>query len=549
MAVTRSSAGIYSEPSFDRKFKIGYARRGAKVPVKAEALAKDNCKGGWYEAIAGGYICGSNGTTDLESREAKTLPKAPDIEAVLPFRYARNVKNGTPLYKSMPTLEQMYEYEPYLPGAEAARKKKQQEAEERAKAEAKVKAEAEARAKAEARRQEKPGDDASDESARSVSKQTSKEKTKTSSKKRTAAKGRSTRKSEKPDDESIQASAPRSDAKRDVEGEKRDGNGDAESLSAEDAAELATEQKVPWWDQEDPSLNELTHQDLEAEGDDVLAKRMVKGFYVAIDKVTRWHDRTWYVTTKGLLAPADRMSQTTGSEFKGVKLDETWKLPIGWVYGWQKSRTRFSLDEDSQQLKAAGEVKHFEAVNLTGKEVEIRGKTYVETLDGYWMRAAHLRITKPGPAPEGLGPKERWIDVNLGTQTVIAFIGEEPYYASMISSGKTNPVKEKDHGTPTGEFRIRVKHLTTTMDGDGTAWDLPYSIEDVPYVMYFHKSYALHGAFWHRNYGIKMSHGCVNLAPLDAKELFFFADPPVTEGWHGAWASEQRQGTRVVVHE
>jgi lipoprotein-anchoring transpeptidase ErfK/SrfK len=119
----------------------------------------------------------------------------------------------------------------------------------------------------------------------------------------------------------------------------------------------------------------------------------------------------------------------------------------------------------------------------------------------------------------------------------------------MISSGKESKVKDKDHRTPTGEWRIREKHITTTMDGDGTAaGDLPYSIEDVPYVMYFFRSFALHGAFWHSNFGVQMSHGCVNLSPLDAKYLFFFADPPLPQGFHGVHASEASPGSRVVVH-
>ena len=48
--------------------------------------------------------------------------------------------------------------------------------------------------------------------------------------------------------------------------------------------------------------------------------------------------------------------------------------------------------------------------------------------------------------------------------------------------------------------------------------------------MFFHKAYALHGAFWHGNYGVQMSHGCVNLAPLDAKWLFFFTNPAMPRG-------------------
>jgi lipoprotein-anchoring transpeptidase ErfK/SrfK len=174
----------------------------------------------------------------------------------------------------------------------------------------------------------------------------------------------------------------------------------------------------------------------------------------------------------------------------------------------------------------------------------------VQSVDGFWVQRRHLRITNPGPPPADLGPKERWVDVNLSAQTLVAFEGTRPTYATLISSGKHHDDKEKDHRTPSGEYRIREKHVTTTMDGDGTAaGDLPYSIEDVPYVMFFYRAYALHGAFWHQNYGVEMSHGCVNLAPLDAKHLFFFTDPPVPEGWHGAWASDSRPGSRVIVHE
>jgi lipoprotein-anchoring transpeptidase ErfK/SrfK len=138
----------------------------------------------------------------------------------------------------------------------------------------------------------------------------------------------------------------------------------------------------------------------------------------------------------------------------------------------------------------------------------------------------------------------------LSTQTLVAFAGDRPIYTTLISSGKESKIKDKDHRTPLGEWRIREKHITTTMDGDGTAaGDLPYSIEDVPYVMYFHRAYALHGAFWHNNFGVQMSHGCVNLAPLDAKYLFFFADPVIPPGFHGVWSNDTHPGTRIVIHE
>jgi hypothetical protein len=63
---------------------------------------------------------------------------------------------------------------------------------------------------------------------------------------------------------------------------------------------------------------------------------------------------------------------------------------------------------------------------------------------------------------------------------------------------------------------------------------------DVPYVMYFRGSYSLHAAFWHNNFGYRLSHGCVNLAPLDARWVFMWASP----SWAGSGL--RRAGAMVV---
>jgi lipoprotein-anchoring transpeptidase ErfK/SrfK len=74
------------------------------------------------------------------------------------------------------------------------------------------------------------------------------------------------------------------------------------------------------------------------------------------------------------------------------------------------------------------------------------------------------------------------------------------------------------HPTVTGQFRIWVKLATTDMSGPG------YSLEDVPYTMYFYQGYGLHGTYWHDNFGTPMSHGCVNLRTPDAGWLFDFVN-------------------------
>ncbi|MFZ1399569.1 MAG: L,D-transpeptidase family protein [Candidatus Promineifilaceae bacterium] len=116
--------------------------------------------------------------------------------------------------------------------------------------------------------------------------------------------------------------------------------------------------------------------------------------------------------------------------------------------------------------------------------------------------------------PFGVGPNERWIDVNLTTQTLRAYEGDTAVFTTLISSGTW------DHPTVTGQFRVWLTYESQTMDGSLLGYD--YYLENVPYVMYFYQDYALHGTFWHSNFGTPMSHGCVNLETSDAAWIYNF---------------------------
>ena len=69
----------------------------------------------------------------------------------------------------------------------------------------------------------------------------------------------------------------------------------------------------------------------------------------------------------------------------------------------------------------------------------------------------------------------------------------------------------------------------------------------MPYVQYFQDGYALHAAYWHDVFGMPKSHGCINLSPEDARRIFFWTEPKVPEGWHGA--AKALTGTVVFIHE
>jgi hypothetical protein len=117
LAITANAAGVYGESSFEAK-KLGYIRNGGRVAVEASPVSKKNCTSGWYKLLGGGFVCGNLGTTDLNHPDVKFATQGPNLDEVLPYPYARNAKNGTPLYKSVPSREQMEKYEPYLKAKE-----------------------------------------------------------------------------------------------------------------------------------------------------------------------------------------------------------------------------------------------------------------------------------------------------------------------------------------------------------------------------------------------------------------------------------------------
>jgi len=127
---------------------------------------------------------------------------------------------------------------------------------------------------------------------------------------------------------------------------------------------------------------------------------------------------------------------------------------------------------------------------------------------------AQPESTTAGPPPSNVnaGPGEHWIDVNLTTQSLTAYEGDQPVLTTYISSGAW------PHLTVTGQFQVYIRYQSQDMNGFRLGYD--YYLENVPYVMYFYKDYALHGTYWHNNFGFPMSHGCVNMKTADAQWLF-----------------------------
>lgn len=138
--------------------------------------------------------------------------------------------------------------------------------------------------------------------------------------------------------------------------------------------------------------------------------------------------------------------------------------------------------------------------------------------------------------------EEKWIEIDLTKQTLFAYEGKTKVYEFLISSGKWAP-------TPTGEFRIWSKFRYSTMIGGDKAAGTYYNLPNVPYVLYFHNGFALHGAYWHNNFGRRMSHGCVNLSVIDAQKLYYWTNPNVTPDKTVFYPTPTDPGTRVIIHD
>ena len=287
-----------------------------------------------------------------------------------------------------------------------------------------------------------------------------------------------------------------------------------------------------------------------------IARFLKRGFFVASSETQVRSRRRFVHTTSGGFIKEAQLEQRTGDDFHGVELGPSRQLPIPFVLRDTPLRmretrddgsVRFVRDEESEALPRQTIVENWlrrerigdafyhvlEHGRGEGDEPELR---YVRD----WFIGVAERIDPPFELSED---DEPWIHVDLRSQTLVIYRGREPIYATLVSSGLDG------HDTPTGVFSIRQKMVTDTMANLGPdAGDDAYSIQDVPWTQYFEGSIALHTAFWHHRFGIKRSHGCVNLSPRDAHRVFQETWPRVPDGWHGV--NTQHGGfraSRVVV--
>lgn len=297
--------------------------------------------------------------------------------------------------------------------------------------------------------------------------------------------------------------------------------------------------------------------------DDAPDQELEKGFAIAAVEEKTAHGEAWVKTRKGRWFATRELVPVRSFLFHGEILEPERSLDLAWVVA---DRAQVFATEKAD--KATGVRVRFEKLHVYDEKpglavpqaTQPAGSTLAAGKQGaggmlrisedgqppVWIRARDVGRARVAQPPAEAHATERWIDVDLAQQTLVAYEGTRPVFATLVSTGR-GP-KGSGAETRLGVHRIWVKIFTTKMDNlDNEDAPNHYAIEDVPWVQFFDNAIALHGAFWHHDFGHVHSHGCVNLAPLDARWLFAFTGPHLPQGWVAVFPTEMEPGTLVRV--
>jgi len=241
-----------------------------------------------------------------------------------------------------------------------------------------------------------------------------------------------------------------------------------------------------------------------------------KGFVFTslIGKVTV-QDQTFYQINRGEFMRAADIEEVRPSTFAGAFFSTPPTTAVGWVIH-NVQLTAVPGQSPAPDAPSAGRYQFFQVLG-------------VQFIDGFywyligpdmWIHQHDVALVQPAPPP---GADPTAIAVDTFEQSLGVYQNGQLIYATLISSGS------RYFPTRPGTFKVWAKLTHGKMSGayfdDRRDY---YFLEDVPWILYYDGQRALHGAYWHDKFGARSSHGCVNLAPLDARWLFSYASTGMT---------------------
>jgi hypothetical protein len=524
--------------------RLGYIRLGGIVDREPEPTRGKGCKGQWYRVFPMGYVCTDDATTELDSPIVRAASRRPEIDKPMPYRYGF-VRATAPQYLRVPSrqeqLKSEFKLDEHLSWFEQNRKEVQQVV---------------------FGANDVPLD------GRGI-----------------AAPGLAAKPGFKPSTE----------------------------LSENELFGGKTNEPVPFWldgGRKIPNVSGYSVPEYAYFADRVRRKTGLS-FVDAFDTEDEGVHRHFAVTVDMRLLPISKLKPDSASPFHGLEIGEKMPLPFAWVN--KTEVTTYKLIKGKDEVRASEAIPRRAVVPLSGNVRMKAGARFYQTARDktVWLRAEDIGVVeKPPTFPDFAEKGEKWIDVSITSQVLVLYEGKKPVYATLVSTGRDKLGDPKETlSTLRGTFRLQSKHIAAAMDSEenssvsggsrghgakmsanaaetterlkkaeaaGTSLNAEdkrrlaninkgrdpeygitmrrgssdFELRDVPWIQYFAAGFALHGAYWHDVFGIARSHGCINLAPIDARYVFQWTDPPVPKGWHGInIGTDMGEGTGIVVRE
>ncbi|MBI5959156.1 MAG: L,D-transpeptidase [Chloroflexi bacterium] len=214
----------------------------------------------------------------------------------------------------------------------------------------------------------------------------------------------------------------------------------------------------------------------------------------------------WIQVNEGQWMPASQLAVVRPSEYAGIYLDGDLTYPMAWVLvpAYPSAAPGQAGDQSRPLLQRYTRFNIFASVDIEGWQWYLVGPEM-------WIKQTNVaRILFVDRPPQVKG---RWFAVDLYEQVMVAYEEDQPVFATLVSSGL------EDWATNEGLFNVWSRQVNGHMSGAEGQADF-YSLENVPWVMYFDDAISLHGTYWHDGFGYRHSHGCVNLTITDAHWAF-----------------------------
>lgn len=173
--------------------------------------------------------------------------------------------------------------------------------------------------------------------------------------------------------------------------------------------------------------------------------------------------------------------------------------------------------------------------------------------DTWWVQATHIRRiaeSEFAPISPEVASQDKFVRIDIGDQLLNCYEKGVVVFSARIASGAAffdDEGQSHQYNTPYGEHTVMRKTPSRHMVG-GQLVDDFYDLPGVPWCTYFTDTgAAIHGTYWHNDFGHPRSHGCVNVTSDAAKWIYRWVNPYTGYGEDQYVATEADDPSATVI--